>query len=762
VTSPAASESGCTKAAPRSASLDVDLLLLLLLVVAFNLPQLSSRVVPINDTFYNFANFQIFYSELFFHGDLARWLPYASYGIPSDYEQIISLAPTNYFFGLIGWRLGVTDTLLLFKLAVVLEQLVFVFGVFLVSRLLFRSRATTLVLGVAAAGTTVWYAQQWWDLRIYYLLPLLLYFWFSFLEARRPELLWRAGLVGLAWSVGNLAYLIPLWGLVLLVIAAATIRDLRGTLASLLTQSRANLLSFALFVTAASVYAYFVLHAFDLTVVHASSRDPLTGEVSAEVFRGYGGKANLVIVLNALLFGWPVHLPWGSRADNSLYLGLVPLVGFGIALVRERSRTFFALAAAALVLVWLSFGGAFATLAYHLPGLSYYRHIGLVFGLVKVLLLIASGYGIERLWSLARPRLSHPLLLLFVVALVVELSAALPGLAGLTPKRWTVVWGDHVLVRLGLYALLVAWCRFAKWSMLAAALGIGLIADLALYQYAVWERVPLLTREEGALQSAAQLSEPFYQPERREHVLDPARSDARLAVTDRSAQALAFATRPAMKETYAYAYQFANFDPCREQLRSDTHLIGVDRLLALERSGAGPIGAVVGCGTPKLRLASSARVVRSDEEARAVMAASLRAHDALPTVIEVAPEDLAPESAASVTPGSVEVTHFTLSELVAKVDVVAPQGAWLVYADAYHPRWRASVNGAETEIHPADLAFKALRLPPGASEVRLWFDPPASRILGLAIALGGVTGTGVVLGWMTISLFRGHRVVAGR
>jgi hypothetical protein len=380
---------------------------------------------------------------------------------------------------------------------------------------------------------------------------------------------------------------------------------------------------------------------------------------------------------------------------------------------------------------------------------------------VKVLLLLASGYGIEQLWSLARPRLSHPLLLMVVAALGIELLAVLPGLAGLTPKAWTVAWGDHVLVRLGLYAVGIAFCRFAKWSLLAAALGVGLVADLALFHYAVWERVPIVARGELPLQKASALREPFYQPERREHVVDAAKSATLAVPDDRSAQALAFAMRPAMKETYAFAYPFANFDPCREQLRSDTHLIGVDRLLALERSGAGSIAAIVGCDAPKLRLASDARIVHSEDEARATLAAALRAHETLPTVIQLAPNERAP-AAGGDTPGRVEITHFTLSGVIAKADVTAQQGAWLVYADAFHPGWRASVNGADAPLHPANLAFKALRLPPGASEVRFWFAPPVSRMLGLAIALGGAVATLVMLGWMGVTLLCGPQVAAQR
>jgi hypothetical protein len=100
--------------------------------------------------------------------------------------------------------------------------------------------------------------------------------------------------------------------------------------------------------------------------------------------------------------------------------------------------------------------------------------------------------------------------------------------------------------------------------------------------------------------------------------------------------------------------------------------------------------------------------------------------------------------------------------VVAKANVTAPQGAWLVYADAFHPSWRATVNGAAASLHPANLAFKALHLPPGASEVRLWFDPPLSGILATTIAVGGAAGAAVMLGWMVAALLRGVRVPAAR
>jgi len=747
VESPAARDSSDAQAPRRFGSLDVDLLFPVLLVVALNLPQLADRFVPINDTFYNFANFHIFYSELLFHGDLPRWLPYGSYGLQSHYEQIIALGPSNYLTGAIGWLLGATDVLRLFQLAAILDQVAFVFGVFLLSRRLLFSRATVRVLCVAAAGTSVWYAQQWWDLRIYYLLPLLLYCGIEFIETRRPAWFWLAGLTAVAWSVGNLPYLIPLWALLLLVTFGTIVADPRRLAWSLLRPSADQLLAVAFF-AAAGVYLAFLLGSLDSVVLRAAERDAATGKIDVETFKTYGGRGNLVVVLNALLFGWPVHLPWGSGADNSVYIGLLPLLGLCLAVVYERSRVFLGLVAGTVLLVWLSFGGAFTSLAYYLPGLSYFRHIGLVFGLVKVLLLIAAGFGLERLWLMGPPRALHPLVWLLAPVFVLEFLANVPEAPRMTPKAWASIWGSHVFVRLFFYGAAVIACRRSPRHVLATALTLALIGDMALYQYAVLNRVPRLAKTDAAFLAATIAREPIYRAERGERPAEAAAagedSDTRLA--------FALATRPEIKETYSYVYQFSNFDPCRSRYRTDAQLTGVNRLLALEHIAGVPIDAVLGCGTPKLRLATNARIVRSDDEMEAELVHALRAGETLPTVVALPPGVAAPPSdaAADGAAGRIDVTRFTLGELVAEVDVRAAQGAWLVYADAIRPGWHASVDGEEKAVRAANVAFKAVRVPDGPHVVRLWFEASA---LAWALAGFGFVGAVALVGWMIVTLF---------
>jgi len=76
--------------------------------------------------------------------------------------------------------------------------------------------------------------------------------------------------------------------------------------------------------------------------------------------------------------------------------------------------------------------------------------------------------------------------------------------------------------------------------------------------------------------------------------------------------------------------------------------------------------------------------------------------------------------------------------------VIAPRPSLLVVAQAYHPSWRVTVNGVESRLLRANLAFQGVLIPAGASRVVLWYDDwhfkrgGVISILSTVLCIGGI------------------------
>lgn len=93
---------------------------------------------------------------------------------------------------------------------------------------------------------------------------------------------------------------------------------------------------------------------------------------------------------------------------------------------------------------------------------------------------------------------------------------------------------------------------------------------------------------------------------------------------------------------------------------------------------------------------------------------------------------------------SATITRYEATQIDIRVN--AERDGYLVLTDAWYPGWRATLNGAETEVYRANGMFRAVRVPPGESVVSLRFAPTlwyASWAAG-ALLWGGLL---LVLGW---------------
>lgn len=67
-----------------------------------------------------------------------------------------------------------------------------------------------------------------------------------------------------------------------------------------------------------------------------------------------------------------------------------------------------------------------------------------------------------------------------------------------------------------------------------------------------------------------------------------------------------------------------------------------------------------------------------------------------------------------------------------RIAVDAPDGGYLVLHDVWHPWWQVEVDGVPAEMLRANVIFRAVKLPPGARQVRFHFEP----VQGLRQSLG--------------------------
>jgi hypothetical protein len=88
---------------------------------------------------------------------------------------------------------------------------------------------------------------------------------------------------------------------------------------------------------------------------------------------------------------------------------------------------------------------------------------------------------------------------------------------------------------------------------------------------------------------------------------------------------------------------------------------------------------------------------------------------------------------SSAAAGSARIVRYANDEV--EVETQAPAGGILVLNDAWHPWWRASVDGAAVEILRANVLFRAVVVPPGEHRVRFTFHPFAGALAEAAARL---------------------------
>lgn len=662
------------------------------------LPDFRASSLPCHDALQCESAFQIYYSSLLHENDLPLWLPYGQYGMISA-TVMMYVTPVGYFVGALARIFSATDTLLLFKIVVLLEFLLFCAGSFKLAALLYRRNESILFVSIGAVLSFSWLASLDSSFHTYYMLPFILRHLTLFLNTGKVRQLWLTGIFCVVSCIGNIPYYPPLLALVLFLYCAAMIRTTR------LTLRKSDLIFFAVFVVGAAAFLGSYILNFEGLTSYSSGRDPETKKVFLHVFLTYAGVSKLRALLPEMLTGVYTH------GDTTFFIGLAPLVLAVYAFVNCKRRESLAITVLGVFLVLFSFGGVVALLAYHFPGMALYRHVALVFGQAKYLLLLVAGFGLDHWLAPVEMNTAEASTPQWQVSRHNCIRAFLLGIAALElvltqygdPPHWGFVLFPEkeefsttlarLGLRLGVYAfclLIVPLLRNAKTlrfnpRQLVHLLLFAYLFDIWLYKAAVFTNWPASSPEDIAESRVVFQARKLPYRETREHPL-------KLEYTHKDLYFLV--NQGASKHVpYSHFYMLAGLDPCIPIYRTDFLTDSVANLFRMSKVPfySFPVAellpadnefllSAIGCGAPKVKLLGDGGNL-----------------------------------------GDVRVTEFGPNYLKAAVNITTGSPVHLYYADSLHPGWHGFINGQEAPIVKANIAFKAIKVPRGASQVEFRF-----------------------------------------
>lgn len=696
---------------------------------------LADDYLPLHDTGDIFEILTTTYSNFLFTGDLPEWLPHGVYGYHTNLQNVLGLSPFTYAVMAFGKLFGVLDTLVLFKTVILAEITVFCLGFLLLANSVLENRYSALLALAAILMTTIVINQIYFSFRIFYLVPLLTYYILVFFRTGRASNIVMALMICFASLYGNLVYYAIYYAMYVLILSCVFFYIYRKKFH--LIVDRAFVVAVSVAVLFLGVGLHLILTSTDNLTFTVTARDPVTLMVSLETFLEYG-LGGIVKLLEMVM-----TVPF-STSDVTFHVPAAALVFAVYAVYREKSPIFYAFLVAFAVLLVFAWGpySPLARIVYYVPGFSYIRHIGLLYAVPKMLVALLAGFGI-RCFLLMTVDGGIPYRrerrFLVTTAVILSLPALVVIALGVLETdliRWKMV----VLGAAGFITVAVAAATNIQRRTLLGILTILIIAQGGLYS--AFMNVELTKGYEipPAIKQEIIRARPYAFDETRRTV----KAHPQYNLWN------AFVPGRHIYQTHMVHYAVLGIDPCYPVVprnRVDNYSPGVSALahhLFGPGYGIDKLGAyykrdpdalffrLVGCGG-RAKLQFVDRFEEDVLEPAAMVSPETMAEAVLVERADTGERRLvrsnggAYPNATSLASQGMSITHFSANRLDVKVSPPGPNGAWLVYADAFHPGWRAMVDGRPAPVWKANMAFKAVFLPPGTETISFDFTHPLQQ-----------------------------------
>ena len=278
------------------------------------------------------------------------------------------------------------------------DQFFFFLGVVLISQKLFADTVPVFFYSIAASVLVLVVDNQiFWNFRLFQLLPLAVFFLILADEQSRIIFATIAVLTVIVFSFGNLAYTLPFQAYTMMFFFISLMvlqNELREKIVSYLRSAveLTNILAAAAAATSLGVIVWFSVEVQSRFAYVGPGREHGLRTDITEYLTW--GKLYRLSKLVELATAQPIN----DGMDFTGFFGSVGLVLLIYAALVEKSPIFRSLL---IVLLWvIGFSVAasgVARVAYYLPGMEYFRHIGYVIGAIKWIAIIGAAFGLMRL-----------------------------------------------------------------------------------------------------------------------------------------------------------------------------------------------------------------------------------------------------------------------------------------------------------------------------------------------------------------------------
>lgn len=762
-------------------------------VIAINLPMMFAFYIPLLDTSHSFRVFYIFYNDIYTNDSIPQWLPHVVMGSSST-PYIGHISPPGFLAMGLGLLFRVENAYTLFVAGLIGEQLIFLTGMYLLCKLFFQRDTTVVFVCLSAICGIVIQHQVMLNFRAYYLVPMVFYLLVLFVTSQQWMFLLSSAIVFLFFFSGMPGYAVPVFLMICTVFFMTYFllqrMPLRGYFRA--WPKRDILIAFILLGTFSALlisYYYYFANMMNNRVMMSFGRNPADFTVNLESFLVYGGHTSPWKFLDFL---YPSHLiatdSYSLERTNFVGVLAIPFAIYGLI---WGSKPFFrAISASGIVIALFSIGSAtpIASALYaSFPYMKTFRHIGFMSCHLNFILPFLAGVGVERLldWSESvsedRRRIMLTSLTVAVVAVIVYELLIYRYFFIKSWERYPssamIMFGLLVLAAVTASSALI-WQKRTPFA-LAFMLVLGISAETFMYQInTAWMYMHTTINAY------------------KEHFEYFGYYDEAVRVNKYSYQEMRTLTPPRGRYDYAFGFfgpttisfaddlAYLQWDACASEFRMDIVNAHVKKLIEMNLKNGkieniDDFKKIIACEYPKLRVLDNVTVAKNPEHADMIIKNSGNLGE-VPVILSVAgtyssesEEDEDSEtgdiSPAAVAPAwnndftdmsqykynnSAKVTYFSANRVEAEAYTDNPKGAWLYYADAWNPRWKATVNGGESEIFRANKAFKAVLLPHGKSRVVFEFRYTYRLMQQTIIAGFCIVFTLIVLGVIVRLLFK--------